>query len=290
LESLMEYPSSQIAGRFKEFWTRHEANNRHLWSSRIAAQFVRAYIEGHKIDPSTTIKTFLRENLKAQLHRNINIRHYKGPYVEGVKKRVEVSVAHFLDDLEGISSDLMYESVVVNEIRALELLLKAVFETVAPYVLESDSVQPNTKRMISQRLTKVSGNERARVGLNELSSLLPNLGVVLDSSTYKREENPLLSTKINEISCMDSVSMWREVRNLIIHHDGKVNKRFRDRWSHIYLAILGDRIPTSKVLPVGAPLLIRLRNVLYCMTTCYQTCVVLYVALGGSRILGTAAY
>lgn len=286
----MQYPSSEIAGRFKQFWTRHEANNRHLWSSRVAALFVRGYIECHAIDTNTTIKTFLRENLKTPWRKSISIRHYKGQYVEGVEKREEVTVAHFMDDLKGISSDLMYESVVVNEIRALELLLNSLFETVAPYVLESDSVRPNTKRMVLQKLTRVSGNERDTVSLKELSSLLPNLGVVLASSTYKREENPLLSTKINGISCMDSVSMWREVRNLVIHHDGKVNKRFSDQWSHMYLAILGDRVPTSKVLPTGTPLLIRLRNVIYCMTTCYQTSVVLYVALGGSGKLGTAAY
>jgi len=279
----MDSTTSEISNKFKRFWTNHENNNRFLWSTRVAMLFTRGYIEGHNINPQTTVKSFVRDNLKGQWRTNINLKHYKGPYIEENDDRPELIVEHLMNDLEHISSDCLYHSIIVNEIRALELLINGVFETISSYILAKNSTDNENKESIKKILQRINSNERYSVSLKQVCSLLPNIAALLNGTTYKREANPFLSTKVHCLSCMDVVSMWKEIRNIIVHHDLKATPEFSKRWSKMFLTIMTANANNTKVISPGGKVVIRLRETMFCMTTCYQTAVVLSIALGCSK-------
>ena len=266
---------------FKRFWERHEQNNRFLWGTRTNSLFVKGYIEGHDISLDTPLKEFVRAELKGKSRKNINLKHYKGPYVEGNDERPELLLEQYLSDGKR-NAKLLYQSIIVNEIRALKLLINGAYELLAKYVISSNSVDEKTKDKMRKILNRVESDERYSVALMQLADLLPTLGALLNGSTYKREKNSFLSTKVNGISCLDAVQLWKEARNLIIHRDGEVSNHFSNRWSKTFLSVMRNASNQNRKIVPGSRLSISLRQTTFCLTTCHQTAVILYIASGAS--------
>ena len=278
----MEYSQQELQLQFKRFWKQHEENNRFLWGMRSSSLFARGYIEGHELDAKMPLKTFLRDELKGHWRKSINLKHYKGPYVEGAEERPELLIEHFMLDMKRNSKHI-YQYVIIGEIRALEILLNGIYHSIASYILASDSVDESSKLRIGRILNRTQTDERYSVALKQLADLLPTLGALLEGSTYKREKNPFLSTKINGISCLDAVQMWKEIRNLVIHRDGQVSHNFSRRWSKKLIGIMRDDSKDSRVIHPGSRISISLRQTMFCLTTCHQTAVLLYIASGASN-------
>lgn len=277
----MDLNRQELKMHFKGFWERHEENNRFLWNFRTSSLFVRGYIEGQGISLDTPLREFVRSELKGKWRKNINLKHYRGPYIEGSDDRPELLLEQYIRDSER-SGNLVYQSIIVNEIRGLEILINDIYSSIASYVIASQSADNKTKEKMRKILSRVESDERHSVALMQMADLLPTLGHLLKGSTYKREENPFLSTKINGISCLDAVQMWKETRNLIIHRDGKISDAFSKRWSKTLISLLRDESNHNQTFRPGSQLLVSLRHTTYCLTTCHQTAVVLYVASGAN--------
>jgi len=201
-------------------------------------------------------------------------------------RRSKATVADLLKDIrEG--RDELIEATIVKEVGALEIFLRewsieALNAALAP---GSASLNQKNQQRMQEALYSLMAKPYESVSLAKVGDLFPTLRSVLTGSTHLRALRPLLAPGTEDLTCQSVAGLWREVRNLILHHDAVVHSRFADNYGRIWSGLHTDareRGSTVRVLSprVGRRLPVDTRHAVFCFTSCYQTAVVLHLATG----------
>jgi hypothetical protein len=264
---------------FAEFTQRHEHLNRFFWSTDASYHLVHAQIASLADDLP------LRKLITSTFARQYTFAKYLARYQEG-QPRQRATVADLKRDLFQNVRHLAY-SLVVQEASNLEQYLRDWTVEAAHIELEAlgNRQQKRSEQLLSV-LKDLEYNSRLSISLRSLASYFPVVIKTLNSTTHKRSFTPFLSTPIPGVTCFDAAQMWREIRNLIVHRGGRLNADFVNAWSPIWQKIIDDAVSSgSKVQRANLRLTKRIplskRHVVFCLATCFQTAVVLHIALGG---------
>ena len=109
-----------------------------------------------------------------------------------------------------------------------------------------------------------------------------------------RQEIPLLGNResnraerfyeLEKLSCVEVTDMWRQIRNVIVHHEGKLDKMedadIRKLWGKFSRLRPTQQSPVTSVLLIDAKRVhLEAHHVVYCFTNTYKTVTVLMTAL-----------
>jgi hypothetical protein len=84
------------------------------------------------------------------------------------------------------------------------------------------------------------------------------------------------------MNCWEMPGMWREIRNLIVHHDSVAHTAFiksNERTWRVGRQPVQSKTPNTDVLVAGAKLPLEARDVIHCFTHCNKTARVLQAQL-----------
>ncbi len=186
--------------------------------------------------------------------------------------------------------DDVLEATIVKEVGALEMFLRewsieALNEALKP---GAASLNRENKQKLQEALEVLISRPYESVSLTRIGELFPTLRTVLTGSTHLRALRPLLSPGTADLTCQSVAGLWRDVRNLILHHDRVVHPRFKMKYDSIWSSLHRDArergsTVRSREVRIGNRLPIDDRHVVFCFTSCYQTAVVLHVATGADH-------
>lgn len=264
---------------FKSFTERHEAVNRWFRSSEIAICLARIHTENY--DGAVQVrKLFKNDNRPRE-----TTKQYRGRFSEE-GRAPEASVDDFnLDMKEGWQS--LLESVIVQEVGALEMFLREwMLAAIEEALTSSHRVSPTRVKELNTMATEIKLDPYRSMSLSRVASTFPTLRHALETTTHLRSTRPFLSTASGSLSCRAVADLWREVRNLILHHDRIVHHKFFSNHSQVWLEMQTEAqsrggLISPKQCKVGAQLPIAVRHAVFCLTSCYQIAVLLHVAANG---------
>jgi hypothetical protein len=277
MEEPIAFPTNAA---FKAFAARHEDANRWLRSNDVSSRLAR--ILAKQQDPTSPVKVLFTSNRR---RRDI-LKRYYGRY-GGSGRSEQATVADFLLDL-GLGWESTLESVIVQETGALEMFIREwVLVAVRQAITASKSTSTGRVAELTNVATDIQSKPYRTVSLTQVSKLFPALRLALEL-THLRTNRPFLSPLSGEITCRASVDLWREVRNLILHHDRIVHAKFYDEYGKLWLTLQQEsRDRGVKLVPsrchIGKPLPLVARHAVFCLTSCYQAAVVLNLAAGGTE-------
>jgi hypothetical protein len=281
MESTEMAPGAQPAP-FQTFAVRHGAVNRWFRSTEVA------YRAAKMLAHSKSKESLVRDLFPRDWRRDDTLKQYRGRYSES-GRAPRATIADFLLDLRDDWEDLL-DSVVVNEVGALEMFLREWAMAAFRAALEprASRLTAKTKQSLVDALAELQSSPYKSVSLTQLGAAFPAVKAALDSTTHLGAFHPLLSPATGTLTCRSVANLWREVRNLILHHDRLVHERFVAQYAQLWYLFQTDArergsLVVARRCRVGFRLPIDARHVIFCLTTCYQTAVVLHVATGGSN-------
>lgn len=267
---------------FKEFCHQHDTVNRFLRSTEVCYRFTRMHV-----DPRDEAD-LVRSLFPARWKRYDSLKNYRGRFEE-TERRNQAT----LQDLKGDMSegwDIILEAVVVKEVSAFEQFVRDWTLAAAMLQIQDQNTKlpAKQKTLLSKLVNDLTANPRLSITLSRLAEYFPALITLLESTTHKRAIHPILSASRIGISCLDAAQMWREVRNLILHHNRIVHNDFYRRWSPIWGNITTDAKQSGRRIAIrpamlGKRLPLVLRHTIFCLTTCYQAAVVFHIAASGEE-------
>lgn len=275
---MQEQANDPTAVEFKAFCQRHDAMNRWFRSADLSRRIAR--IHAQKYDPRSPAKLLFDHDRR----REDVLKQYRGRFSE-LGRKPQASIADFLLDLRD-GWETILESVIVYEAGALEMYIRGWALSAIEQALTSSKVSRTRSADLLQFKEQIQTTPYRTVSLDRIATLFPSLKLFLNSTTHVRSTRPLLSVASSDLSCRSVADLWREVRNLILHHDRVVHERFHERYSKIWFSMQeeaneqGRRI-RPRPCRVGTRLPLVSRHVVFCLTSCYQTAIVLYIAAGG---------
>jgi len=270
--------ATQLA--FKAFATRHEAVNRWFRSTEISYRLGRMLAQGQ--DSAFPVKALFAHDFR----RSDVLKQYRGRFSES-GRTPQASIADFLLDLRDAWGALL-ESVIVQEAGALEMFIREwALAAIQEALLASKSLPKDRKSELESVAHEIRIEPYRTVSLTRVARLFPTLQEALNSTTYLRSKRPFLSPATGDVTCRSVADLWREVRNLILHHDRLVHQKFYENYAGLWLALQKEsRNRGAMLVPracyVGHPLPLVARHAVFCLTSCYQAAVVLHIAAGGS--------
>lgn len=272
--------STLTDGPFKRFAERHESVNRWFRSTDVA--YTAARMLALQKDGGEQALSILPKEWRW----HATAKQYRGRYSEH-GRATRATVADLLQDLKDGWVDLL-EAVIVNEVGGLEIFLRewaidALRAALAPGVSALTTSQASE---LSVMLTELAATPYASVSLRRIGKAFPTLKATLTATTHLRAFRPLLAPAAGDVTLEAVTDLWREVRNLILHHDRIVHERFARLYSNLWLALQMDARDRGAHLiarrcRTGLRLPLVTRHAVFCLTSCFQTAVVLYLATGG---------
>ena len=262
---------------FGRFVQRHEAANRWFRSTNVA--YMAAQMLAGERDSTALAQTLLPQKLRWEY----TFQHYPGRHSD-LERTSKATVADFLLDLrEGWQA--LLRATIIREVGALEIFLRewATDALQAAITAEGASLQSATRQALRTALEDLTSDPFRTVSLTKIGGFFPAVKGVLTGSTHLRSLRPMLAPGTPDLSCQTVAELWREVRNLLLHHDGIVHSRFFEKHGELWMVLQkkarerGSAIALRKS-EVGKSLPVVTRHVIWCFTTCYQTAVVLYLA------------
>jgi len=269
---------------FAEFEKRHEHVNRFFWSTIASYHFAAVTTQ------STSATTLLQELLSRTDERRYLFRRYLSKNRD-VDPKARATVGDFQGDLKTNMISLI-SAAVIMEVANLELFLRD--WSVAAARVELPKLRGVSARARRSQLTglinDLESNERLSMTLKTLANHFPAAIQAL-RTTHRRTPTPLLSVPIPGATCLDAAQMWREIRNILVHHDRRCHASFLRDWSPVWNALEKDIAEdglgaAGGGLFVGSRLPLTKRHVPYCLSTCYQTAFVFFLAAGGKTPAG----
>jgi hypothetical protein len=262
---------------FGKFVKRHEAANRWFRSTNIA--YMAAKMLAGERDPMALAQTLLPKKLRWK-H---TFQHYPGRHSD-LGRTSRATVADFLQDLkEGWNAVL--RATIIREVGALEIFLRdwATDALYAAITAEGASLRCATKQALRTALEDLTSDPFRTVSLTKIGGFFPAVKGVLTESTHLRSLRPMLAPGTPDLNCQSAAELWREVRNLLLHHDGIVHSRFVEKHGGLWMALQKDARERGSAIAlrkseVGNSLPVVTRHVIFCFTSCYQTAVILYLA------------
>lgn len=259
---------------FARFVIRHEEANRWFRSTNIAYRMTRLHCaQQNETDLAQSI-------IPVKLRWRHTFQHYPGPLKEGVRTP-RATIADLVSDLRENGKGLL-EATIVREVGALEIFLREWALAALSFALDPSITSHTSERVRKLEETRKSILDRPyqSVSLARIVELFPAIGAVLSQSTHLRAVQPLLGEGSGDLNCQVVALLWRDVRNLILHHDRIVHQRFIQKFGPLWLAIQTDAKNRGKtIIPrpcrVGRPLPLVERHLVFCFTTCYQLASVL---------------
>lgn len=270
---------NHVAEAFHDFARAHEYANRFFWSTDASY-----HLASHAIDHLSGT-TIARNVVPLNERRRYTFSHYKARFEPG-HPRTFATVADLKHDLAHNHRHLV-KTTILEAVSNLEHYLNKWIRIAVSAELRSRKLADGRKRSLVGLMDTFEQNYRKSMSLPELDRYFPALGNILRSTTHKRTYTPLLSVPIAGVTCLDAAQMWREIRNLILHHGGRCHADFVKKWGAVWESIIDDEARRGKKvgarkLLVDATLPIGKRHVTFCLETCYQTAVVLFIAGGGA--------
>lgn len=268
---------------FELFALEHDRISRFLHATEHAYRL--ATDAACKVDPSLPLRSLFPKT--SRLRRLDSLKRYISRE-RTPETRPPAKVQDFLKDLSD-SWDHLYEAVVVQEVGVFELYLREWSWCAASVELEHPprGASPERLECLNSLRKRLSSAVRSRsLTLNEFVDHFPRVGLELQKSPHWRTRVPSFEEAAPGLSAFDVTQMWREVRNLIIHHDRLVHQDFLNGPGKVWQQMEAEAIHTGKrlverPLHLGKKLPLVLRHVLFCLTTIYQAAVVLYLAWPG---------
>ena len=273
---------------FDFFAEKHQTNNVYLWSTQLAVQM--ASIQLKQDDPNLEcgLDEYLRMKYTKNIRRNLDARRYIKTRGKNGDSDDDSSTIQY-PQTQALVTDLsqtrgiIYETVIVNEIRALEIFLSTLFRKYADKLAHESNVNEDVKDKSNKLLSKLKANPRASIPLRYIYALFPAIEALAKNTTHKKSHSPMLASA-NGVSCHQAIELWREIRNLIIHHDGVIYREFRDIYSDTYFRLRDERgLRPHGPLPLGQKLKLDIGHATFCLTSCYQMASVLNLAAAGKH-------
>lgn len=270
---------------FEEFAQRHEHLNRFFWSTDASYHLANAHIASLPRDRP------VRELVARTQGTQYTFAKYLARYQEG-QARQRATVEDLKHDLSQNVRHLAYAAI-VQEATNLEQYLRDWTMVAGRLELVRIGEKRSERReQIVGVLKDLDRNSRLSMSLRSLGSVFPAVLKTLGSTTHRRSFTRLLSTPIPGATCLDAAQMWRDVRNLIVHRGGRLYADFVNTWSPIWERIIddaakgGSRVQRTHLRP-GWRIPLSKRHVVFCLATCFQTAVVLHIAVGGQPPTGS---
>jgi len=273
-----------LVSPFARFLQRHGAANRWFRSTDVA--YMATKMLAKQQEPAALAQTLLPKKLRWK-H---TFRNYPGRFPDQ-EHPSRASIRDLLQDLkEGWQAVL--RATIVREVGALEIFLREwAIEALSAATAPGTPLRSTIRRELEDSLHELLSDPFRTVSLSRIGGFFPGVRGVLNVSTHVRSQHPMLTAGSSDLTCQTVTEMWRDVRNLILHHDGVVHPRFATQHSAVWLALAKDAHERGRTLAMrrcstGQPLPLVTRHAVFCFTSCHQTAALLDQAMGRRTATG----
>jgi len=255
---------------FQVFWDHHRHMNRFLRSTEMAYTLSVSRIrqEGTRLSAPLE-RLFPPEDVPSE-----SLSRYWPIEAEPRRRSTApVPVGDFLGDLER-DWETLFESVLVRYLGGFEIFLKT-------WAWHAADTSAGREALASLRRS-LETDVRSSPNLRAIVRILPVIQQILTNTPHiyrSREGTAPERPEETGLNCFDVAEMWREVRNLVVHHNRIVHADFLEgtapTWEIVEADARGDGPAVLRSPVIGQPLPLDLQDVVHCFTTCFRTAEIL---------------
>jgi hypothetical protein len=242
-------PAAAPTRPFDAFWERHRELNRFLRSTDFACELARNVAAEAGAAPEAPFTALFSPSWPLD---EKSVKSYWSPLEERPPNPTRIaSVAEFAADLAEVRR-LLTRSVVILYLGAFETFLAG-------------------------WLTEATGKPRSRSHnptLRHLAKCYPWLHERLHRAAhvFTDPEGACRTRPVEpRLNCFDVSQMWREIRNLFVHAQGCVSRRFLEQHGPTWQAVCAHAGTSRGELREGDELLLGIRETVFCFTTTFKT-------------------
>jgi|ERR1700722_8241312 len=267
---LLRQASKKANQALQNFKIHQALANQILRSTQVAMQLALDHVEHLALPPDLELNEHWgkKSTLSPILEQYVVFEGGKHPVTVGAfRKHLELGRRH------------LFESVLVFYLAGFERFLKE-WAYAALMLMGNDEAEDHAAIVNTEhrnvRLKHIikAFQDAAGVALQQEMPLLGNRESSRAQRFYKREN----------LSCVEVADMWRQIRNVIVHHEGKPDKMedadIRKLWGRFSRLRPTRQCPVTSVLPINAKRVhLEAHHIVYCFTNTYKTATVLMTAL-----------